>query len=84
MPEIKYKRILLKLSGEALGGAEGRGVNAGTLGKICDQIKNIVNLGVEVAIVVGGGNFWSYNNEWFSTSRFARSKRTNNKTSNSN
>ncbi len=58
MPEIKYKRILLKLSGEALGGAEGRGVNAGTLGKICDQIKNIVNLGVEVAIVVGGGNFW--------------------------
>lgn len=58
MPEIKYKRILLKLSGEALGGAEGRGVNADTLGKICDQIKNVVDLGVEVAIVVGGGNFW--------------------------
>lgn len=58
MPEIKYKRILLKLSGEALGGAEGRGVNADTLGKICDQIKNVVELGVEVAIVVGGGNFW--------------------------
>ena len=58
MPEIKYKRILLKLSGEAMGGAEGRGINAETLGEICDQIKNIVNLGVEVAIVVGGGNFW--------------------------
>lgn len=58
MPEIKYKRVLLKLSGEAIGGTEGRGVNADTLGKICDQIKNIVGLGVEVAIVVGGGNFW--------------------------
>ncbi|MCI8346021.1 MAG: UMP kinase [Clostridia bacterium] len=58
MPEIKYKRILLKLSGEAIGGTEGRGVNAETLGKICDKIKEVVNLGVEVAIVVGGGNFW--------------------------
>lgn len=58
MPEIKYKRVLLKLSGEAIGGSEGKGVNADTLGKICDQIKKIVNLGVEVGIVVGGGNFW--------------------------
>ena len=58
MPEIKYKRILLKLSGEAIGGQEGKGVNAETLGKICDQIKEVVDLGVEVAIVVGGGNFW--------------------------
>lgn len=58
MPEIKYKRVLLKLSGEAIGGEEGKGVNAETLGKICDQIKNMVDLGVEVAIVVGGGNFW--------------------------
>lgn len=58
MPEIKYKRVLLKLSGEAIGGPEGKGVNAETLGKICDQIKNVVDLGVEVAIVVGGGNFW--------------------------
>ncbi len=58
MPEIKYKRVLLKLSGEAIGGPEGRGVNAETLGKICNQIKNIVELGVEVGIVVGGGNFW--------------------------
>ena len=58
MSEIKYKRVLLKLSGEAIGGTEGRGVNAETLGKICDKIKEVVNLGVEVAIVVGGGNFW--------------------------
>lgn len=58
MSEIKYKRVLLKLSGEAIGGPEGKGVNAETLGKICDQIKNMVDLGVEIAIVVGGGNFW--------------------------
>ena len=58
MPEIKYKRILLKLRGEAIGGTEGRGVNAQTLGKICDKIKEIVEMGVQVAIVVGGGNFW--------------------------
>lgn len=58
MSKIKYKRILLKLSGEAIGGIEKRGVNAQTLGKICDKIKEVVNLGVEVAIVVGGGNFW--------------------------
>ncbi len=58
MPEIKYKRVLLKLSGEAIGGEEKRGVDAKTLGRICDEIKNMVELGVEVAIVVGGGNFW--------------------------
>lgn len=58
MPEVKYKRVLLKLSGEAIGGPEGKGVDANTLGKICDQIKNIVDLGVEVGVVVGGGNFW--------------------------
>lgn len=58
MPEIKYKRILLKLSGEALAGDKKTGVDAETLGNICDQIKKVVELGVEVAIVVGGGNFW--------------------------
>lgn len=58
MPETKYKRVLLKLSGEAIGGKEGRGVDAITLGRICDNIKEMVDLGVEVAIVVGGGNFW--------------------------
>ncbi len=58
MPEVKYKRVLLKLSGEAIGGKEKKGVDAETLGKICDQVKNMVDLGVQVAIVVGGGNFW--------------------------
>lgn len=58
MAEIAYKRILLKLSGEALAGGKKTGVYADVLGKICDQIKNVVDLGVEVSIVVGGGNFW--------------------------
>ena len=58
MPETKYKRILLKLSGEALAGEKKLGVDADVLGKICDQVRNVVELGVEVAIVVGGGNFW--------------------------
>ena len=58
MPEIKYKRILLKLSGEALAGDRKTGVDAEILGNICDQVKKIVELGVEVAIVIGGGNFW--------------------------
>ena len=58
MEEVKYKRVLLKLSGEALAGEAGRGIDVETIGKICDEVKNIVDLGVEVAIVVGGGNFW--------------------------
>ena len=58
MSEIKYKRVLLKLSGEAIGGETKKGVDAETLGKICDQVKKIVELGVQVSIVVGGGNFW--------------------------
>ena len=58
MEQIKYKRVLLKLSGEALAGEKKTGVYADVVGKICDQIKNLVDLGVQVAIVVGGGNFW--------------------------
>lgn len=58
MPDIKYKRVLLKLSGEAIGGPEKRGIHNETIGKICDEIKKMVDLGVEVSIVVGGGNFW--------------------------
>ena len=58
MSEIKYKRVLLKLSGEALAGEKKTGVDAETVGKICDKIKEIVEMGVQVAIVVGGGNFW--------------------------
>ena len=57
MAEPKYKRVLLKLSGEVLAGEKGTGVDADTVGKICDKIKEIVEMGVQVAIVVGGGNF---------------------------
>ncbi len=58
MSEVKYKRVLLKLSGEALAGSNKTGVYADVIGKICDKIKEIVDLGVQVGIVVGGGNFW--------------------------
>lgn len=58
MSGAKYKRILLKLSGEVLAGKQKTGVNADVIGDICDKIKEVVNMGVEVAIVVGGGNFW--------------------------
>ena len=58
MSELKYKRVLLKLSGEALAGDQKTGVNPEIIGKICDQVKVLVDMGVEVSIVVGGGNFW--------------------------
>ena len=58
MSDAKYKRVLLKLSGEALAGEQKTGVNAEVIGKICDQIKIVTEMGVEIAIVVGGGNFW--------------------------
>ena len=58
MAQIKYKRVLLKLSGEVLAGDDKHGINAEVVGKISDEIKRIVDLGVEVSIVVGGGNFW--------------------------
>lgn len=54
MSEVKYKRVLLKLSGEALAGDNKTGVYADVIGKICDEIKKIVDLGVQVGIVVGG------------------------------
>ena len=56
--DIAYKRVLLKVSGEALSGERKNGIDVETLGKICDQIKVVVEMGVEVSIVVGGGNFW--------------------------
>ena len=58
MDSIKYKRVLLKLSGEALAGKEKNGINPEIIGKICDQIKALIDLDVEVSVVVGGGNFW--------------------------
>lgn len=54
----KYKRILLKLSGESLAGKAKHGIDFDTVIKICEPIKKCVDEGVQVAIVVGGGNFW--------------------------
>ncbi|HHZ05551.1 MAG TPA: UMP kinase [Clostridiales bacterium] len=56
--EPKYKRVLLKLSGEALAGNKEHGIDFETVLKFCEPVKKLVDLGVEVAIVVGGGNFW--------------------------
>jgi len=58
MSEPKYKRILLKLSGEALAGENGFGLDYPTITKICEQIKVVYDMGVQIGIVVGGGNFW--------------------------
>jgi uridylate kinase len=58
MPEAKYKRVLLKLSGEALRGKSSYSIDNPTLNKIALQIKEVTALGVGVAIVVGGGNIW--------------------------
>jgi uridylate kinase len=58
MPEVKYKRVLLKLSGEALSGNHRFGISTSTLTGIARQIKDVVNMDVSVAIVVGGGNIW--------------------------
>ncbi len=54
----KYKRILLKLSGEALAGDSRFGIDRARVDKICDTIKQVTELNVELALVVGGGNFW--------------------------
>ena len=58
MPETKYKRVLLKLSGEAFGGEARFGIDTSTLTKIVGQIKGVREMGVGVAVVVGGGNIW--------------------------
>ena len=55
---MKYKRILLKISGEVLAGEKGFGLNDDMIMNICRSIKECKDLGVEVAIVVGGGKFW--------------------------
>ncbi len=54
----KYKRVLLKLSGESLAGSEKHGIDFDTVLRFCEPIKKLNEMGVEVAIVVGGGNFW--------------------------
>jgi len=56
--EPKYKRVLLKISGEALAGSQGFGLSEEVISSISSVIKKCVDMGVEIAIVVGGGNFW--------------------------
>ena len=58
MVEPKYKRVVLKLSGEALAGQTGFGINPPTIKEIVKEIKEVHDLGVQMAIVVGGGNIW--------------------------
>lgn len=53
-----FKRIVLKVSGESLAGQEGYGIEASVISSIANQVKEVIELGVEVAIVVGGGNIW--------------------------
>ena len=55
--ELKYKRILLKISGEALAGEKKFGLDYAVIGNICESVKKCVDVGAEVGIVVGGGNF---------------------------
>lgn len=57
-PKPKYNRILLKLSGEALGGEAGVGIDAVAVGEMANQVKEVRDLGIEVVVVVGGGNIF--------------------------
>ncbi|MGN1078401.1 MAG: UMP kinase [Candidatus Gallimonas sp.] len=56
--EPKFKRILLKLSGEALAGEERFGLNENVIAEVVDQLVRVHDMGVEIALVIGGGNFW--------------------------
>ena len=58
MPEAAYKRILLKLSGEALMGDDAYGINRETVGRIVGEIGEVSSLGVEIGVVIGGGNIF--------------------------
>ena len=58
MSEIKYKRVMLKVSGEALAGEAHRGLDFDVIGNVCQAIKQCVDMGVQVGLMVGAGNFW--------------------------
>ncbi len=58
MAQIKYKRILLKISGEALAGDQRRGLDFTVVNSVCEVIKKCVDEGVQLGLVIGGGNFW--------------------------
>src|SRR5690625_101428 len=58
MTTAHYRRIVLKLSGEALSGKQGYGIEPEIIRSVAKQVKDVVDLGIEIAIVVGGGNIW--------------------------
>ena len=58
MTKPQYKRVLIKISGEALAGAASRGLDFGVIGEVCHVIKKCADAGVQVGVVVGGGNCW--------------------------
>lgn len=58
MAEPKYKRVLLKISGEALAGEKHTGLDFQVIAQVCNVMKECLDLGVEVGVVIGGGNFW--------------------------
>ena len=58
LPELKYKRILLKVSGEALAGDAHRGLDFTIVNELCKSIKTCVDMGVQIGLVIGAGNFW--------------------------
>ena len=58
MDEPKYKRVLLKISGEALAGEKHFGLDFQVMGQVADVIRECVAMGVQVGIVIGGGKFW--------------------------
>lgn len=58
MAELKYRRILLKLGGEALAGEGGFGINPSQAAFVAERVANVVNMGAQVALVIGGGNLW--------------------------
>ena len=58
MSQVKYKRIILKVSGEALAGEKGTGINPEVIKHLAEEIKSVHDMGVEIGIVCGGGNMW--------------------------
>ena len=58
MEKCTYKRVMLKISGEALSGANGFGFDFDTVSRIAKEVTEIVDMGIEVGLVVGGGNIW--------------------------
>ena len=58
MEKPVYHRVLLKISGEALAGDKHSGLDFEVIGQVCDAIKRCLDMGVQVGLVVGGGNFW--------------------------